>query len=234
MARRKQYDTIAMLELRLADANRLIGIHANMTGTGPGRRYEVDVLNRSAIILAVAAWESFVEDLAIRNSVALERRLKRAEDLPESIRTPLLLWIYESAKFSSPTNEARAAMWSLAGNGWRFKFRDFVKEKSKNLNTPNSENVAKLFRLSLGIQNITDDWIYRRWGSDTYNKRLDDLLRLRHRVAHGAISTETVGKTRARKAVSLVRHLGERTVESVSKNFNAFDLQGKRAKIKPA
>lgn len=227
-------NTLKQLEMRLSDANRLISIHVEMTGDGPGRRYEVDVLNRSAVILAVAAWESFVEDLAIRNCSALARRLKKADDLPDAIRVPLLVWLFEQGKFSGPTKSAQDTMWSLAGHGWRGVLRDFAKEKTRNLNTPSSDNVVKLFRCTLAIQDISLGWGYRRWGHQIYRDKMDELLKLRHRVAHGAITTETVGKTQAKEAVSLIRSLGERSVSQVSQNFRSFDLQGKRAKIRPA
>lgn len=227
-------NTLEQLEARLADANRLIDIHVDLTGEGPGRRYEVDALNRSAIILAVAAWEAFVEDLAKRNCASLARRLKNAEDLPGSIKAPLLVWLYEKSNFKAPTPSAQAAMWSLAGHGWREVLREFAAHKAKNLNTPNSENVTKLFRCTLGIHDITESWGYRRWGAETYREKLDAVLTLRHRVAHGAINTETVGKTRAKDAINLVSSLADRSVTKISEHFSLLDLQGRKAKIRPA
>lgn len=227
-------NTLEQLKLRLTDAKRLIDIHVEITGEGPGRRFEVDALNRSAIILSVAAWEAFVEDLAVRNCSSLARRLKKASDLPDAVKAPMLVWLYENGGFSGPTRSAQDAMWSLAGQGWREVVRNFAKQKARNLNTPNSENITKLFRCTLGIHDITECWGYRRWNADTYREKLDDLLKLRHRVAHGALRTETVGKTRAKEAVSLVRSLGERSSVQISEYFATLDLQGRNAKIRPA
>ncbi len=226
--------TLARLEARLADAQQLMAIHSTLTGDGRGRRYDVDALNRSAVILAVAAWEAFVEDLAFRNAASLARRFKKAEDFPEEIREPLLVSLLGSTDFKNPTPAAREAVWRLAGHGWRSEFRAFAENKAKSLNTPNSDNIRKLFKCTLAIEDITASWSYRRWGAEVYRTKLDETLRLRHRIAHGTIGNETVGKTRAKDAIGLVSSLGHRSVAAVSNNFKRFDLQGRSAKLRPA
>jgi len=39
-------------------------IHEGLSGSGPGRRHNLEILNRSALVLLVACLEAFVEDLA--------------------------------------------------------------------------------------------------------------------------------------------------------------------------
>ncbi len=48
----------------LADVIRLIQIHRDLSGSERGRRVGVECLNKSAIVLILASWEAFVEDLA--------------------------------------------------------------------------------------------------------------------------------------------------------------------------
>src|ERR1035438_1961739 len=48
----------------IAEVRRLVAIHERLTGKGPGRRVDVETLNKSGIVLLVACWEAFVEDLA--------------------------------------------------------------------------------------------------------------------------------------------------------------------------
>lgn len=226
--------TLAQLDLRLSDADRLLQLHEQIGGVGPGRKHNVDVLNRSAVILAVAAWEAFCEDLVWRNAASLAKRIKQAADLPSEIRDPMLEWYYSQNGLKTFNRSSKSALWNLTGHGWRNIYRDFAQYKSKSLNTPNADNVKKIFRTTLAIDDVTTSWRYQRWGPEVYIAKLDEMLTLRHRIAHGSIRTETVGKGNAEGAVRLVRNLGRRTVEAVSQNFKRFDLQGRNAKLKPA
>src|SRR5690348_3174204 len=55
---------VQRLFANLSEVRRLVQIHAHLTGPKPGRRHDVDILNKSGIVLAVACWEAYVEDLA--------------------------------------------------------------------------------------------------------------------------------------------------------------------------
>jgi hypothetical protein len=47
----------------LKDVTRLKDIHGRITSKGPGRKRDVEVLHKSALVLLVACWEAFVEDM---------------------------------------------------------------------------------------------------------------------------------------------------------------------------
>ena len=69
----------------IAEVRRLLEIHEKVTGKGPGKRRNVQVLNKSAIILLVACWEAYVEDLC---EVAFDFMLKHAPShdvFPDSV-----------------------------------------------------------------------------------------------------------------------------------------------------
>ena len=55
----------------LAEVERLLEIHSQVAGAGRGRKHNVEVLNKSAIVLLVACWEAFIEDLAAAGLAAL-------------------------------------------------------------------------------------------------------------------------------------------------------------------
>ena len=64
----------------------LLAIPRKVGGHGPGRRRNIEVLNKSAIVLTVACWEAFVEDLA---GNALNFMIERGQDFqvfPEAVR----------------------------------------------------------------------------------------------------------------------------------------------------
>ncbi|MGH8430221.1 MAG: HEPN domain-containing protein, partial [Solimonas sp.] len=44
------------------EVDRLRRIHSLITTEGPGRKYNVEVLHKSGIVLLVACWEAFIED----------------------------------------------------------------------------------------------------------------------------------------------------------------------------
>lgn len=219
------------LNTRLDDARQLVEIHTVLTGDGRGRRYDVDALNRGAVILSIAAWEAFIEDLALINSQYLSVALRSAEQLPDNVKQAFLSWLHGTVEFKNPTPAARDVMWSLTGGGWRRKFREFAKDRVEALHAPSPQNVRKLFRAVLDIDDITESWEYRQWGADVYRDKLDQTLLLRHRIAHGAIGTETVGKIRARAAISLVASLSQRSSDAVKRNFERFDLKIRRRRI---
>lgn len=61
-------------------------------------------------------------------------------------------------------------------------------QQIKRFNTPNSNNIDKLFESILGIKAITDKF---RWGTMTSHRAtqiLDEILQLRHKIAHTGIS----------------------------------------------
>lgn len=213
------------LEARLSDARNLVGFHAKLTGEGPGRRYEVDALNRGAVILSVAAWEAFVEDLALNNARVFGMGLRRSSRMPEAVREPFLVWLHGTTDFSKPSASTRDAMWGLTGQGWRRSFRQYSKYRVHRLGPPSPKNVRSLFRSLLGIEDITESWGYRRWAPAIYCEKLDATLALRHRIAHGSIGNETVGKTKANDAIGLTSSLAHRCAHAVESHMSGFNLR---------
>ncbi len=53
----------AHLRQLLQDAEQLDDIHTRLSTGAPGRQYGLDSLNRSAVVISVSAWESYVEEL---------------------------------------------------------------------------------------------------------------------------------------------------------------------------
>lgn len=216
------------LRTRIEDAQRLITIHEESTGIAPGRRYDYDALNRSAVMLSVAAWEGFVEDLLKYAVRQMATKLETADDLPKSVREVMLVKIHSDHDWKTPNTAVKSAMWSLAGSGWRSTYIGYATSRIRGLNTPNAENVQKLFATVVGLKDFAADWGARRWDRATYVSKLDAALTLRHRIAHGTIGKETVGKTRARNAVNLVLRVAKWTTHTVTSHLADFDFRAKR------
>jgi hypothetical protein len=201
-----------------------VEIHEEVTGQARGRRHGYDALNRSAIILAVAAWEGFCEDIALQSSDLMAKRLRRRSHLPDSVRHPMLQWMHDAGDWSKLSRETRDAVWSLAGPGWRHVYRDYAVEKTKALNTPNHQKIRVLLSVTIGLSDFSSNWGSQRWPRDTYISRLNDLLDLRHRIAHGDIGAETVGKTKARNAIALIEQLAAWVDARVADHLQGLNL----------
>ena len=133
-------------------------------------------------------------------------------------------------------------MWRLAGEGWRLHFIDYGQRKIAGINTPSHGNLRKAYSSLIGLENFSEKWAAFRWTEEDYIEKIENLLALRHRIAHGTIGDETVGKTKARDAVRLVERLAlnyaelGRTDEAFDALFEAIEAQEPRCltlKVEP-
>ena len=72
------------LFINLSEIARLLEIHKEISGPGPGYKHNVQVLNKSAIVLLLACWEAYVEDLA---ESAFNFMLSKSETLTSALGT---------------------------------------------------------------------------------------------------------------------------------------------------
>lgn len=84
---------------------------SELTPTGPGRKYGVEVLNKSAIVLLCAVWEAYCEDLASEAVEHLVTHAKDASALPKALRKQI------AQELKADSHEL--AVWKLAGQDWR-------------------------------------------------------------------------------------------------------------------
>ncbi len=212
----KRTAALTRLQSRLVDARRLVEIHEECTGQNRGRRVGYDALNRSAIILAVAAWEGFVEDLLKTAAAQISRHAKGPSALPDNVRDAMIAYMYETHGWSKLNPTTKDTIWMLTGRGWRKSYRDYTQARINSLHTPNYENVKKLYSSTIGLADFTCDWGATRWRPEDYRQRLEDLLLLRHRIAHGMIGQETVGKTKAKKAINMIERVSAWTEKTTA------------------
>lgn len=212
---------LSALSIRLEDAEQLLSIHEDQTGTSRGRRWGVNALNRSSVMLAVAAWEGFIEDLLRESSNLISVNTQNAMQVPDVVKYQVIQKLYDSGKMETNTVNARNRIWEFSDNGWRQVYRGFCEGKISSLNTPNVKNVNSIFNGLIGINEISKAWRHNaRLTAEVYETKLDELLDLRHKVAHGALGNQQVQKHEARDGISLLRRLGERTDGAVDDYLN--------------
>lgn len=215
---------LEQLSLRLVDARRLLEIHEQATGAGAGRRRNVDVLNRSAMLLTIAAWEGFSEDVVRVSGTRISRRISGPNGLPESITRPFMFWYFEENQLHKASDTSKQAMFTLAGDGWRYHYRRYIERKVDDLNTPSFGRLKKLASQTVGIADIGENWHSGRFDKDYYVGRLTAALDIRHEVAHGTRGDVTVGKGTARDAIALVERLARWVADAIAANERALAL----------
>ena len=201
----------------LAEVRRLIEIHSEVAGQGPGYKDDVEILNKSAIVMLVACWESFVEDLV---SGAFDVMLDNADThnvFPDCVLTL-------ASKGLKEANDNRL-VWQLAGEGWQ-KILKAHKEKSvsryvDNFNTPRAENVDALFANLLGLNQISTGWSWKGMSSKQSKQKLSDLVTLRGSIAHRVATSEAVHKADVRDYLDFIRRLSVKISNQVQEHLFA-------------
>ena len=184
------------------DVTQLLAFHEQIGGTGPGRRWYVSVLHKSAIVLLCAVWEAYCEDLA---DEALRHILASTSDpskLPQALRKQVAKELKQDLHDLSP--------WQLAGEGWKLHLRsrlsDFTRRRNFDWNNPRAANVQSLFE-RVGIPNVTDAWHWRRTSKHTAIDRLEKFVALRGDIAHRGNTTTGSKPLRGRRAFGVVEKM---------------------------
>lgn len=165
---------------QIDDIRRLLEIHAKLGGSGPGRKYRLEVLNKSAIVLITAFWEAYCEDLATEALNHIVDHAKSADAIPKEIKKQVAI------ELKKDQNEI--AVWSLCGENWRALLKSRLntlrETRDRQFSTPKSANIDNLFKCALGIDTISADWAWRNVKSDAARKKLDKFVNMRNSIAH--------------------------------------------------
>ncbi len=192
-----------------ADVDRLMEVHGDISGDSPGRKYRVEVLNKSAIVLLCASWEAFCEDLVSEVVQHFVLYAPNANALPQPVRKRI------AADFKA--DDMR--MWTLADDGWRqvltMRLADLKEERDRKLNTPKTAQIQALFADHVGYADITVDWHWQKRTTQSSTLALDEFVTLRGAIAHRASAPASVRKsdvTRQTKFISALVHATDRAI----------------------
>jgi hypothetical protein len=204
----------AKLKESVEDVNRLEEIHEELTGNDRGRRFGVDILNRSQIVLTCASWEAFVEDVATEAAATLTKRIKDPSKIPEPVRRSCMERLVKQNDLGKT--------WQLISEDWKKALSRNVEALTKGnhgaLNTPKSFNVDQLLLSSVGIPKLSDSWSWKKMSANNARKTLDEFVALRGDIAHRLHPEKPVSLAACRKFRSFVERLGGKSAEAVS-NF---------------
>jgi len=196
-------DPIQKLIGNVAEVNRLLEIHKQLAGNSPGRKHKVEVLNKSAIVLLVACWESFIEDLA---GAAFEAMMTSAAD-PSVFPNDVLTLSSKALRTDSDTRK----VWRLAGIGWKTVLADhkteILKEYVGKLNTPKPKQIDGLFSSLTGISSLSATWTWHKSSAAQAVEKLTKLVELRGSIAHRVAASSAVHKSTVSSYVEFVYRL---------------------------
>ena len=185
---------------------RLTEIHTQLSGKSRGRKHGVEVLNKSAIVLLVACWESFIEGLATNAFDALFEQASGPQVFPNKVLVASSLALKQNA------NDME--IWKLAGDGWRSILsshrEDVLERHVGKLNSPKPEQITSLFENLLGLKNVTQCWSYQRMSPKVAEKKLIELVVLRGDIAHKVTTSTYVQKATVMFYIDFIGRLAGR------------------------
>lgn len=174
-----------------SDIISLMSIHEKVGGVKQGRRYGLEVLNKSAVVLITACWEAFIEDLCTEAFDHLLSKCNDHSEFPASVR------ILVSKQLKKDPDDR--VIWGLAGDGWKsvlLNYRhEIIKKYVGKLNTPKSEQVINIFNETIGIKDITKNWYWRKCSIEMAKTKLNNYIMIRGAIAHRTTYEEPITKT---------------------------------------
>lgn len=193
----------------ISEVTDLIAIHATITTGAVGRpNQKVAVLNKSGIVLICAFWQAYCEDVLFE--ALLKLKAIGPDKLPAGAKAVIATRVVKSDKPKDVTGA-----WKLAAQGWKQEVTNLVTylegDKTRPLNTPNSENVADAFKTYLSIEDISMSWKWPKMKVETARKTLDEFILKRHRVAHRGAASTSIKKADVEAFQNHVIRLVEKT-----------------------
>ena len=208
---------IRHLNESMKDAKRLMEIHKDVGGTGQGRRYGLDVLNKSGVMFVSAAWEAFVEEVAVQSVDHFMNEANSHNDVPLPIRKA-------TAKgLESDKNELK--VWDLAGAGWKSvvtAYRDeVIKQEIATFNTPKPHNVDALYKKLLDIESVSATWNWQGMSVAAARRKLKRFMETRGAIAHRGNIGFSITKSYVEDHRKFINRLAVRTANRVRSEVHA-------------
>jgi hypothetical protein len=189
------------------DVERLLEIHGDVGGDAQGRRFGLEVLNKSAIVLITAVWEAYCEDIAAEALEHLIANVASGSQLPKDLKKRIV------ADIKGDPNEL--AMWDLADAGWQGRVRarlaSITAERNRRLNTPKAKQIDELFAAAVGLPTVSDAWRWKRMSAAKARAKLDDYVTLRGAIAHRGAAASSIKKAQVADYFGHVKRLVGRT-----------------------
>ncbi len=189
---------------------------------------------RSVVVLLVASWEQFVEQLADSSIAVMTDRLRDPSTLPNKVKESIAI-------NSIPTNQGNQkefsdSVWGFAHKGWKQAYINYCTKLTSNLHNASATNVIDLYWRILGIRDITQKWSYLSLANTECVEKLDQIIEIRHDIAHGAnIMTEYLIEEKVEEYTNFITGISKQTFYIIlDKTAELSQAQGIEYKLNQA
>ena len=172
-------ESINNLNMNIADIESLLDLSVKAETSEQSQ-----AIFRSAVVLLIASWEQYIEQLADKSIQILTDRLRNPDPIPEFVKQSIATFTVPEKRNNS--QDFSESVWLFADKGWKTAYRNYCRNKTANLNTASSHNIKDVFKTILGIRDVTECWTFKETGCNECIDRLNNLVELRHNIAHGA------------------------------------------------
>jgi len=202
----------------LSDIDKLLELHTSEGGGGRGRRYDLEVLNKSAIVLICSYWEAYCEDIAEEALEHILNHLTSSDSLPLEIKKII------SKELKKDNNEL--SVWEVADGKWKqylaARLETLKEERNRRLNTPKTSNIDDLFEKSIGLKNVSSKWRWsKRLTVQGARDKLDKFIELRGEIAHRGKPANSVKKVQVTDFRQFIEKLAAKTGGSVNSHVKS-------------
>lgn len=168
----------------------LIEIHRRIAGKSPGRKFGLNSLNKSSIILLCAGWEFYIEDLLENSFNYLLTKSTSHNQFAAKV-------LVQASQFLVDDNDKRR-VWELAGSGWKRVIEEYknnvLKQEINFFHVPRTDNINELFEKILGIKSITSNFFWNQMSNEKALFLLDEFVNLRGEISHKVKTKNKVWK----------------------------------------
>jgi hypothetical protein len=200
------------------DISGLLQLHTDAGGTQQGRRYGLEVLNKSAIVLITSHWEAYCEDIAAEGLAHLIEHTESANDLPSKLKAQIAI------ELKADLNPL--SIWTISDDGWRTVIKSRLAamkvERDLQLNTPKTDQINALFKNALGVVSMSSGWKWQGMSVESAKKKLDKFVSLRGAIAHRGAASESVTRVQVQDYFGFVQLLASKTGKTVNTYVKAI------------
>ncbi|PUE33020.1 hypothetical protein B9Z35_05715 [Limnohabitans sp. Jir61] len=209
----------AALDKNLKDVKALLDLHQEKGGNAPGRRYGLEVLTKSAIVLTTSYWEAYCEEIAEEGLELIVNHASSSEKLPKEIKKLI------AKELKSKADEL--AIWDIADEKWRSVLKDRLMQlqanRNRKLNTPKYKNIDELFESAIGLSNVSEKWNWaKKLPPQKAREKLDRFVEIRGEIAHRGRAKSTVTKELAVDYLDFIKRAAGKTGGAVNQHVLAI------------
>ncbi len=135
-----------------------------------------ETLLKSCLVLLVACWESFIEDLLRQSMHTIITHAKSPDDLPKLLK--------RCVANDLKNDNHDFAVWDLAEDGWKNVLMKHIEKNIAGFHNPKASNIDVLFKTSLGLENLSSSWESEQLNTSELSLALKKMIEQRGEIAH--------------------------------------------------